>query len=52
MIYRHALDYKRFSFLVGKQVEQIIYHITDELMYDGSSAINMQVRLILRQLEI
>ena len=35
LIYRNALDRKRFGSLKGKPVERI-YHVTDELMYDGS----------------
>ena len=35
LIYRNALDRKRFGSLVGKPTERI-YEITDELMYDGS----------------
>ncbi len=35
LTYRNALDRKRFGSLVGKPVERI-YHIADELMYDGT----------------
>lgn len=35
LIYRNPLDRKRFGSLKGKPSERI-YHITDELMYDGS----------------
>ena len=37
LIYRNPLDRKRFGSLKGKPSERI-YHITDELMYDGSFA--------------
>lgn len=35
LIYRNELDRKRFGSLTGKPVERI-YHIADELMYDGT----------------
>ena len=35
LIYRNPLDRKRFGSLKGKPVERI-YHVTDELMFDGS----------------